>query len=222
MKILDHEQGTYEWFQARRGVPTSSKFSSICTAKKGDYSTGAEDYINFLIGDLYDAHFGEIEPYASAAMKNGHRLEPKARSYYEWKRDTDVKQVGLCMDDKGRFGCSPDSLVNSNGGLECKAPIPKTHVGYLRAGTLPDEYKQQVHGTLIITGREWWDFMSYCEGLPPLLIRVTPDEYTDKMRKCMDQFWEEYQRELNKIIDIQGPPPCWAEAKEATEETIIF
>lgn len=224
MKILDHQQGTLEWLEARRGVPTSSEFSSICSAVKGEYSTGADGHINRLIGELYDPRFNEVEPYMSASMKNGQLLEPQARSYYEWKRSADVQQVGLCLDDKGRFGCSPDGLVGEEGGLECKCPAAKTHVGYLRAGTLPDAYKQQVHGSLIVTGRDWWDFLSYCEGLPPLLIRVTPNEYTKKLRRCLNRFWGHYQRELNKIIDLHGPPSCWAEEEEGepVEDTIIF
>jgi hypothetical protein len=55
-------------------------------------------------------------------------------------------------------------------------------------GGLPDEHKVQVHGGLVVTGYESWDFMSYHPGLPPLLVRVTPDEFTEKLRVVLEQF----------------------------------
>ena len=47
MIIVDCEQGTEEWFQARMGVPSASNFSRICTTT-GKWSAQAESYINEL------------------------------------------------------------------------------------------------------------------------------------------------------------------------------
>ena len=67
-------------------------------------------------------------------------------------------------------------------------------------GGLPAQYKPQVHWCLVVTGREWWDFCSYSGGLPPVLVRVTPDDYTDKVRECMEKFWTRYQELLAKVM----------------------
>ena len=41
---------------------------------------------------------------------------------------------------------------------------------------MPDDYKLQVQTGLLVTGRKWLDFVSYCGGLPMIVIRVLPDK----------------------------------------------
>lgn len=206
MKCYDFEQYSMQWWAIRRGVPTASMFGKIITPAKGELSKQADDYIHQLIADQYDPEYGEVEDYVSAAMRNGTQMEPEARRFYEFERDCTVDEVGFCIDDDGRFGCSPDGLVGGDGGLELKSPLAKTHIAYLIADELPDAYKPQVHGSLVVTGREWWDFMSYVPGFPPLLIRVEPDEYTEKVRKALDDFWPRYQEALEKVRQMDGFP----------------
>lgn len=191
MRVINCEQYSTEWWEARRGIPTASAFDRIITAKTGKLSAGALGYAFELVADL--AQLGPEpwlnEPgYESAAMKRGTQTEHEARRFYEMERDVDVQRVGFCITDAGDAGCSPDGLVGESGGLELKCPLLKTHVGYLYRGGLPDEYKPQVHGSLIVTGREWWDFLSYAPGLPPLLVRVEPDDYTESLRHCLAEF----------------------------------
>ena len=199
MKTFDFAQGSDDWWRVRRGVPTSSEFSNIMTPKKCELAAAAKTYINKLIGDRYDPHYGQVDEYASLAMRNGIIAEPQARTWYEITHGVDVQQVGFCLTDDGRIGCSPDGLVGEDGGCELKRPEAKTHIGYLLAGeVVPDDYKCQVHGSLIVTGRQWWDFISY--GQPrSLVVRVYPDEYTEKLRKCLDQFLEMYAEALGRI-----------------------
>ena len=190
----------------RRGIPTASEFSRIITPAKGELAAACEEYINQLIGDIYDPTYGQHDDYVSAAMKSGTDGEPAARAEYAMLRDCVVQQVGFITTDDGKFGCSPDSLVNGEGGLELKCPLPKTQVKYLRAGILPPEYKPQVHGCLWITGRSWWDFLSYCPGLPPFMLRVTPDDYTKRLGDVLIQFRKLYD-DASKIIADKQPEP---------------
>ena len=62
----------------------------------------------------------------------------------------------------------------------------------MRAGKLPDDYKCQVHGHLVVTGRKWWDFRSYYQGLPAMQIRVYPDDFTAKLAAELSAFCERY------------------------------
>jgi len=78
-----------------------------------------------------------IEAYTSRAMQDGIDMEPEARACYSFLAGGEVKQVGFCLSDDGRFGCSPDGLVGDDGGLELKCPLPKTHIKYLVEGELP-------------------------------------------------------------------------------------
>ncbi|WP_312237348.1 YqaJ viral recombinase family protein [Stenotrophomonas sp.] len=192
MRILDVEQGSVEWYAARKGVPTASEFSSIITPKRGEYATAADTYINQLIDELMRPEAGESFGGNRHTLR-GKELEPEAREYYAFEQDVVPQQVGFILNDSGTLGCSPDSLIGKPGGLEIKCPDGPTHVKWLRAGIVPDEHKPQVHGSLIITGREWWDFLSFCPGYEPLLVRVTPDGFTEKLQAHLDRFLTEYQ-----------------------------
>lgn len=206
MQRYDFDQYSMQWWSVRRGVPTSSCFDRIVTPAKGELSKQADGYIHQLIADQYDPEYGVVDDYVTAAMRNGTIMEPEARNYYAFERGMDVEQVGFCMDDDGRFGCSPDGMVGDDGLLELKCPQPHTQVAYLLANQLPQAYKPQVHGQLVVTGRKWVDFMSYSPGFPILLIRVEPDEYTDKLRVALDEFWQKYQESLEKVTAMSGFP----------------
>lgn len=191
MQILTFEQRSPEWYAARRGVPTASEFANIITPKKGEYAAAADTYINQLIDELMrpDAGLGFT---GNRHTERGEILEDDARELYAFERELVPQQVGFILNDAGTLGCSPDSLIGEDGGLEIKCPDGPTHVKWVRAGGIPDEHKPQVHGSLIITGRAWWDFLSYCPGYEPLLVRVTPDGFTEKLQGHLDRFIREY------------------------------
>lgn len=173
MLVLECEQGSEEWHKARAGVPSASNFSKLITAA-GKPSTSAETYINSLIAYLIT---GTVEEsYKNEHMARGNLLEPQARAMYELATDNVVTEVGFCLHDTIMAGCSPDGLVGDDGGLEIKCPSASTHVGYLRSQKLPTIYKQQVMGCLWITGREWWDFMSFHPEMEDLIVRVHRDD----------------------------------------------
>jgi len=213
MKTIQCEQGTPEWWLIKRGIPSASNFSRILTPKTMKLSASADDYACELIGDLSMLEPPEdVHPYLSRAVANGVQLEPEARSFYELESGLTVAQVGFIVTDDGRFGCSPDGLVfppepnrDPEGeppvcGLELKCPTPKTQARYLLDRTLPDDYKAQVHGGMIVTGLQRWDFLSYCPGLDPFMITVRPDEYTEKLRAALESFWTRYQEIKAKVM----------------------
>ena len=202
MKCFDFEQYSPEWWDIRRGVPTASRFGKIITPKTGKLSAQADTLIAELIAETFRR--GSVEPDRpiNRSMEHGIATEDQARKWYAFDREAELKQVGFCKTDDDRFGCSPDALVGDDGVLELKCPNVETHVGYVMDGTLPDDYKAQVHGHLIVTGRPWCDFVSYVTDqadLEPFVVRVQPDEFTDKLRKALDEFYERYQAVLAKF-----------------------
>jgi hypothetical protein len=199
VQIVECLQRTPEWWLARKGVPTASAFDRIVTPKKFERSTSRTGYACQLVAERFDKFYSQSPEYQSVAMAEGIRLEPEARAYYEFHRNVDVQEIGFAMTDDGRFGCSPDAMVGTEGALELKAPQPATHVRYLHAGGLPDEYRPQCEGHLIVTGRPWVDFLSYCPGLPPLLVRLEPNEKTEILRKELEEFWGLYQEILARV-----------------------
>ena len=208
MKTIECVQGELSWHLARWGVPSASQFDRIVTPT-GKLSSKSDDYIAELIGDLaMKAIYPEGPPwgfqtYMNQQMKWGVETEAEARSWYEMFSCSSVEQVGFVMTDDDHFGCSPDGLCGEHGGLELKCPSAKTQVQYLLAETLPDAYRCQVHGSMIVTGREWWDFVSYCQGLPPFVLRVHPDAFTTLLAKALHQFYDQFQATLEKVRGMQ-------------------
>jgi hypothetical protein len=199
--ILDHEQGTEDWFAARLGVPSASNYSKLITAT-GKPSTSADGYINQLVAEAVTGERAEF--YTNAHMERGTLLEPDARAHYEFICDVETVEVGFCIHDTLKTGCSPDALVGL-GGLEIKCPSGAVHVSYLRDGGLPAAYKQQVMGCMWITGAEWWDFLSYHPEMPSLLIRVERDQkYIDLLAAEVEKAVTAIQEQTQRIITMRN------------------
>lgn len=203
MRIIDCIQATPEWWEARRGLPTASAFDRILTST-GKPSAQADGYICELIADtamqLPQYFSGRGRP-VTKAMTNGTDSEPEARRYYEMLKDTQVRQVGFCLHDSGLFGCSPDALVGDDGVLELKVPELKTQAHYLmKPGSLLADYRQQIHGHLIVTERKWCEVLSYSHGLDPLVIRVEPDAYTETLMDALMKFCDKLAEAKKKLL----------------------
>ena len=200
MIIETFEQCSDEWFAARLGRPSASKFSQIITTK-GEPSKQRKKYLYQLAGERISG--AREETYCNSSMQRGTEMEPEARSLYELMRDVSVDQVGICYKNESKtFSCSPDGLVGDAGGLEIKCPSMAVHIEYLIGGKLPTDYFQQVHGSLFITGRKWWDFLSYYPGIKPLLVRVYPDEkFMAALSNELDAFCEELSSIVSEIKD---------------------
>lgn len=200
MRVLNFPQRTQDWWDIRRGIPTASRFDAILTPRTAKPSASQESYICELMAELYAAQWPPAEtPILSHAMAYGVENEPRARAWYSFATDNQVREVGFCLADDGSYGCSPDGLIGDDGCLELKCPQPQTHIRYLLDGGLPPEYRCQVHGQLIVTGCEWCDFVSFCDGLPPLKVRVTPDDFTKILEREIWIFCDKYNASKKKI-----------------------
>ena len=173
MRLIECEQGSPEWLTHRLGVPSASQFSKIVTGKGGK-STQVEAYINQLVAEELTGETTLV--YVNEHMKRGTELEPDARELYEALTGQTVQEVGFCLHDTVNAGCSPDGLIGEDGGLEIKCPAPATHVEWVKAGVVPSKHLQQIMNCLWVTGRSWWDFMSYHQTMKPLIVRVERDE----------------------------------------------
>lgn len=209
MIIITREQRTSEWYAARRGLPTASEFGSIITPKKMGYAAAADTYIDSLIDALIRPEASGEESWAgNRHTRRGELLEPEAAGTYAFDCDVRLTTVGLVLSDCRRFGCSPDALIGADGMLEAKAPDGPTFVRWTRenrrTSDVPLEHKAQVHGSLIVTGRSWCDFLAYCPGYDPFVVRVTPNGFTDRLRKHLDTFHQNYTAAL-ETFGLQHP-----------------
>lgn len=176
MKIIECEQGSPEWIEARLGMPTASRFDMILTPAKLDLSKSAEVLINMLIAEMILGQFEDSEE--TDWMNRGSNLEEIAADEYAFKNDVDLKKIGFVTTDDGLIGCSPDRIITGqNAGLEIKNPKAHIHIGYLRnPGSLSNKYRCQVQTTIWIMEADYWDLMSYHPYLPRVIERCLPDE----------------------------------------------
>lgn len=211
MKIFhDIEQGSPEWIELRKGRPTASGFDRIITAAKGDLSKAAVEYIDELNGECFCPDWEYWS--GNFFTDRGKEFEEMARECFQLRTGHDVRQVGFCISDDGVSGCSPDSLLYCDGepfaGLEIKCPAPKAHAKYTRLNALPDEYKQQVHGSMAVTGLNEWHFFSYFPGVAPVHVIVKRDEYTAKVEKAIADFVAQYKAVRAEVMPRLFPNPA--------------
>lgn len=210
MKVYrDFLQGSDSWWEARRGRPTCSSFDRILTPATAKPSGAQDGFIDELVAECIQFNpkfFTErgilrTKRADSPEMAHGREQEDEARQAFANHTGLSVETVGFCESDCGRWGGSPDLLVVGGGqGGELKCPQPATHVGYLRSGELPREYKCQVHGHLILSGYPVWSFFSWCPPLPPLHVEVRPDEFTQKLRDELERFLTKLDEAKKKLL----------------------
>lgn len=198
VQIINCEQNSQEWYEARRGIPTASEFAAIMTKGRGkDESLTRRTYLNKLAGELLTGE--AMEQATTFHMERGKVMEAEARKLYSFMTDLEPQQVGFIRN--GSKGASPDSLIGSDGGLEIKTKMPHLQIDVLRRGILPDDHKAQVHGCMWIAEREWWDFASYWPTLPLFKVRVYRDEqYIKEIAAAVDAFNDELAAVVESIL----------------------
>lgn len=120
---------------------------------------------------------GHVEQmHENSDMLRGTLDEPFARDKYSYHH-APVTQVGFMVrDDFGfRLGFSPDGLVSDDGLIEIKSRKQKKHLATILADAVPPENMAQCQSGLLVSGREWIDYVSFCSGMPLWTKRVTPD-----------------------------------------------
>lgn len=170
----DIEQGSDDWLSVRRGILTASEMRLIMTPTMRPASNDKERAHLFeLLGQRIT---GYTEPhYISDDMLRGHEDEIEARIRYA-ENFAPVTECGFVTnDDHGVvIGYSPDGLVGDDGLIECKSRRQKFQIETILADEVPAEYLLQCQTGLLVTGRKWLDFVSYCGGLPMFVKRVWP------------------------------------------------
>lgn len=176
IEYADIEQGTESWHDIRRGVVTASVVGKLLTPT---LKVADNDVSRALTATLVAERItGTTEPsFMNDDMMRGVLHEPIARDRYAEHHGVTVKEVGfLIRDDWGyQIGASPDGLIGDDGGLEVKCPRAKTHIRTIVADQVPAHYVAQVQTSMLVSGREWWDFVSFCAGLPMWTKRVHAD-----------------------------------------------
>jgi len=220
MKIINCQQGSDEWLQARLGIVTASELDALISPlwqpRKGQ---GVQTYLAKKIAERWRGC--PLNTWSGGSMEQGTLREDEARAWYALDQNVDVRQVGFITTDDGKMGCSPDGLMD-DGGIEIKCPEPHTHVGYLLEGDLPSEYRAQVYGSMLVTGLPRWRFLSYCRGFPPLLLTIEADpKVQDTILGAVERFNEALAEAWAAIETRNGGPPAKYEPAQLDPEYVF-
>lgn len=173
------EQGSLDWMKARKGIITGSNVKHIITPTlKIANNDKTRTYVCQLISDRVTDFIVE-DQYLSWDMMRGKEDEILARALYSETWD-DVEECGFITNGSLGFkaGHSPDGLVGDDGMLEIKSRLSQLQVKAvmqdLIEGRVPKEDMLQVQAGLLISGREWCDYVVYSRGLPMVKVRAVP------------------------------------------------
>jgi len=212
--LLVSEQGSPEWFAARKTRITASRFNEILSGTPAAW--------NRIISELN----GETRAFSgNEATRWGSRYEDEAISLFELEENLDVQRTGFHILDKypDDIGGSPDGLVGKDSIIEVKCPFnPEIHLKTYREQKIPAKYVAQVQGNLLITGRRVAWFLSYDPRQTPdkrlvKILIVRNDKYIDELLFRLLQFVESWKgltdpihyfakREATDIFDDTLPP----------------
>lgn len=197
IQIHTCEQGSEEWFRVRAGIPTASEFSTVmASGRGGGESKTRRTYMLKLAGEILTGE--PMDCYSNVHMERGKAMEAEARDLYSFMQDVEPEQIGFIVN--GGKGCSPDSLVGSDGMAEIKTKLPHLQLDVLLRGDTPPEHKAQCQGQLWVAEREWVDFVSYWPQLPLFVKRTYRDEdYIKKLAEEVDRFNEELAELVESI-----------------------
>lgn len=203
------EQRSPEWYEARRGIVTASTVAQLITAKT--VAVASNDYSRSLTAQLVAERItGRVEPtYQNNDMLRGILDEAVARQAYA-EHHAPVDQCGFVIraEHGWTLGWSPDGLVGDDGAIEVKCPRAKEHVRTILADEVPAQHVPQCQAALLVSGREWIDYVSFVGEMPLYVKRVEPDErWAAAIIKAVMQFEQTAEEMITDYRErVEGMP----------------
>ena len=164
------QQNNEQWYNLRAGRFTASSIKNLLMKES---TKGYQDEIKRVAVERTTGIPVE-GGFQSFFMARGKTLEEYARRYYEAETFQVVSEGGFWTYGLD-MGASPDGLVGDKGLIEIKCVKYNTMVDYLLGGKVPTDYYKQIQHQLLVTDREWCDFVGYYPGLRLMIKRVYPD-----------------------------------------------
>ena len=168
-------QGSPEWRAIRLGLVTASNIGKLITPTgKPAKNQGVTEYAQKLAAERVNEFADEMP--TTFQMNRGHFEEILARDLYS-REFAPVTEVGFVTNKIGGVlvGASPDGLVGDDGGIEIKSRLGKFQIATFLNNEVPPEYMLQIQFNLMVTGRDWWDFVQYSNGMRLFVKRVFPN-----------------------------------------------
>jgi len=202
--FIDVPQNTEEWNALRCGKVTASNFGLFMANYGKAFGEPAKKYALQVALERINGIKSEIG-FSNQHTERGHEQEPIARMLYENRYFVDVTNGGFF--DLGRYGDSPDGLVDDDGVIEIKSVLPHVHYANITRRSFDPSYKWQLIGHLECTNKEWVDFVSYCSEFPRnsqlCVYRLNKNDYVDEISKLAERRDEfislvnQYERDIS-------------------------
>lgn len=162
-----------KWLKDRRGKFTSSEYGRLMGYEndpkyqtqltKGGMTYAYEKYLETITS--------ESDSFSTSSTEHGNEFEKEAAVQFMEETGLVVANYGIDQEfiELGEhLGCTPDGLIGDDAGFESKCPNSKTHDHYLSNIQCQDSFKKtcsdyywQIQGSMYITGRKKWYFVSY-------------------------------------------------------------
>lgn len=187
-------------------------------------STGdtAKTLMDTLIAERITGH---VEPLPmNKAMERGVLDEPYARAIYA-DTHAPVTEVGFITEDKHGFilGYSPDGLVGDDGLIEIKSRDQKSQLRVFLRDEVPAANMAQLQCGLLVTGRKWIDYVSYCGGMPLYVKRVQPDpEWFAVILEAVSAFEKTATETISRYLDAVANRPATERIDHFPETEFTF
>jgi hypothetical protein len=186
-QIIECEQGSPEWHEARRGLPTASRYGDVLAQGQGKMRN---KYRRQLAAEIESGKV--MKTHSNAHMERGKEEQDEILMKYVFQTDAELQKVGFLRYTLMSTGCSPDGLIGKDGMVEIKSMLPELLVELHETGKIPTEHTPQVQGGMWITGRKWCDLVLGSPGLPLIVHRIQRDEpYMAGLQRELQYFIEE-------------------------------
>lgn len=158
-----------EWLEQRKGKFTASEFVRLMGYEDKDvFPDGAVTYVTEKVLEIVTTN--ENKQLSTHSVDWGKETENEAVVVFSEKYGFEVYNFGdnqQYVELTKDVGCTPDGLIEKDFGIETKCPDSKTHLHYLEKLTIENfkkectKYYWQIQGSMYITGRKAWFFISY-------------------------------------------------------------
>lgn len=168
--VMDCEQRSADWFEARLGRLTGSRAADMLAVLKSGKGEAAarRRYRMDLVAERLTGRSADEDQFVSKDMQRGIDLEAAAFAEYEAITGEMVSRCGFVASDELMTGTSLDGYVGKmEGVIELKCLKSVNHLECLRELEIPEEYMPQITHHLWVTGAKWCDFVSFDDRFPP-------------------------------------------------------
>ena len=203
MLISNVTQKSDDWHFLRKGKITGTRLKNIV----GTPLKRKDELYSYLGERLATGLNAKDEN----PLDRGNRLEPEARSMYEFQTNIKIREFGMFISDDSSFiAISPDGATEDfTHQIEIKCPEIKNYMKYWIENKIPEEYYAQVIQAFIVNEKlETMDFVVYAPEIashPLHIISVNRKELEKDIEEYRDSeisFLKEAEEKLKTLISL--------------------